>query len=225
MDRRELWAVDVDVLRDARRMRCWSRNALARAAGLSHHTVVKAERGEPLFPESVKLMALALDVPIEAMRAKSVHETAVSGNERRMMDLVRHQIETFFAACIESNRAVLRTECCKHLDPNVVWSASSVKIGEAPFLGTFHRVDEVLNYMDASMDVAVREKMWSVESFRCLDSRRVIMVAGEDVAVPSFGKRVHAEAVLIWTLDGKPGRQRITAFHQHTDRLEFVGDL
>jgi len=42
----------------------WSKDQLAAAAGLSRNTVIKVLQGEPCFPNTAKLVAMALDVDL-----------------------------------------------------------------------------------------------------------------------------------------------------------------
>jgi len=45
----------------------WSKDQLAAAAGLSRNTVIKVLQGEPCFPNTAKLVAMALDVDLSEL--------------------------------------------------------------------------------------------------------------------------------------------------------------
>jgi transcriptional regulator with XRE-family HTH domain len=67
VEARELWKPAGEVIRRLRAERGWSRNELALRAGLSPHTVGRAERGVALFPSTLRIIADALETPIDAL--------------------------------------------------------------------------------------------------------------------------------------------------------------
>jgi transcriptional regulator with XRE-family HTH domain len=102
MDLRELWQPDSEAIRRLRRERGWSRFELATRAGVSPHTLARAERGLALFPSTLRLIAEALDKNAEELCSHAGAKTS-AGLTKQRLKFIRSQLHALDLATLRLN--------------------------------------------------------------------------------------------------------------------------
>jgi transcriptional regulator with XRE-family HTH domain len=127
MEHRELWRPDGRLIAELRRQRGWSRVRLAQAAGVSHHTVAKAERGEAVFPTTLGEVAAALGLTAEAIRVRAEAAPSVGAAHRNLCDALRDRYELYQAAIRGGGFDLMRREFPKGVSRSALWTFAGTR--------------------------------------------------------------------------------------------------
>jgi len=122
MDHRELWKPDGRLVAQLRRERGWARTRLAHAASVSHHTVAKVERGEPVFPATLTHVAAALGLTADSLRIGAEAAPPLGSAQRGLCDALRDRYGLYQAAVRHGGFDLMRREFPKGLARSVRWT-------------------------------------------------------------------------------------------------------
>jgi transcriptional regulator with XRE-family HTH domain len=185
MDQRELWKADARLMVALRRERGWSRARLAQAAGVSHHTVAKIERGETVFPTTLDHVAAAFGLAASDIRLAIALPAQASNKECSLMQAVRDRYRLYQEALRRDDSDLLRREFTKGMTKNIRWVHGATRT--LPWCGTYVGTEGVAAFFDAafSMSQGLEQRC---EELKLLDARRIVAFGAEVGAVPGVGR-------------------------------------
>ena len=190
MDFRELWRADGRIIARLRREKGWSRVRLAQAAGVSHHTVTKIERGGSVFPATLCYIAAALGVNAVALRFETERVATIGPARRGLLDasLDRYAL---YKDIVRQETAVrcsgiemLRREFPKGIAKTARWSYAATKA--VSFLGEFQGGEGAVRYFETMFSAAVPAGL-RVEEARLFGPRGVVSRGVEFATIAGLG--------------------------------------
>jgi transcriptional regulator with XRE-family HTH domain len=184
MDHRELCRADGTLVIRLRRERGWSRGRLAQAAGVSHHTVAKIERGDAVFPATLAEVAAALGLPPAGLRAAGEAAPAVTPASARLIDAVRDRYALYHAAIRGGGFGLLRREFPKGLSRSIRWSYAATRT--VPFDGAYIGPQGVLGYFE-TMFATARPTDHRIEQLVPLGGREILARGIEAASIVGVG--------------------------------------
>jgi transcriptional regulator with XRE-family HTH domain len=162
------------VLREHRERLGLSQFDLASKAGVSPHTVAKAERGGALFPSTLRLIADALETSTDALRAGDAVSPKWTEDERRWIQTLLRFYDVYNEASSRNDMAFLRCECSKLLHQDVEWSLAATE--SSPASGIFRGLSGVMDFYEASLRSYSRHQPYRVDEIHSLGNGRLLAV-------------------------------------------------
>ena len=186
MDPRELWLPDGAKILAERKRQGLSRSELAGRAGISPHTLARAEQSTPMFPATVRLIAIGLEIAAESIIQDSKLTERWSLEDQRHIDIVLQIYDIYNEAALKKDMNLIRKEMPQYLHPNVEWSA--IGTDDYGYNGVFHGIDGVMDYFETSLKVARRSEPIRWDEIRPILGGQVLAVGSRDRVFHEEGK-------------------------------------